>query len=113
MMSEKAKRFGDTATSRDIVSSSDPAQQKRLGRSVSNFNQGLWVRPRYDIVYKGNLAKCSTPPFRQQLLDTLATRSSPKPALPISSEVSASGPTTGELSNLSGGRALTCWATSS
>ena len=70
MMSEKAKLFGDTATRRDIIASSDPAQQKRLGRSVSNFNQGLWERHRYDIVYKGDLAKFSTPPFRQQLPDT-------------------------------------------
>ena len=70
MMSEKAKIFGDTATRRGIIVSSDPAQQKRLGRSVSNFNQGLWERHRYNIVYKGSLSKFSPPPFRQQLLDT-------------------------------------------
>ena len=69
MMSEKAKLFGDTATRRDSIASSDPAQQNRLGRSVSNCNQGLWERHRYGIVYKGNFAKFSTPSFRQQLLD--------------------------------------------
>ena len=70
MMSEKVKRFGDRVTRRDNIASSDLAQQKRLERSVSNFNQGLWERHRYDVVCKGNLAKFSIPPFRRQLVDT-------------------------------------------
>ena len=70
MMSEKANRCGDTATRLDIIASSDSAQQKRLGRFVSNFNQGLWERHRYDVVCKDNLAKFSTTPFRRQQLDT-------------------------------------------
>ena len=45
------------------IASSDPAQQKRLGCSVSSFNQGLWKHHRYGIVYKGRLAKFSTPPL--------------------------------------------------
>ena len=70
MVSKKAKGFGDTATRRDIIASSGPEQQKRLRRFESKFNQGLWERHRYDIIYKGNLAKVSTTPFRQQLLET-------------------------------------------
>ena len=70
MMSEKAKLFGDTATRRKIMSSPNPAQQKRFGRSVPSFNQELWVQHRYDIVFKADLAKCSAPPLLQQLVDT-------------------------------------------
>ena len=44
--------------------------KKRLGRSVSNFNQEIWVQHRYDIVFKGNLAKGSAPCLLQQLVDT-------------------------------------------
>ena len=70
MMLDKAKLFGDIATCRDIIAFSDPTKQKRVGRSVSKLYQGLWERHRYDIVYKGNFAKSSTPPFRQQLMET-------------------------------------------
>ena len=70
MMSEKVKLFSDTATRRDIIAASDPAQHKRLVRSVSNFNRGLWERHRYDILYKGSLAEFSTPLFHQKLLET-------------------------------------------
>ena len=69
-MSEKAKLFGDTAARRKIMSSPNPAQQKHLGRSVSNFSQELLVQHRYDIVFKGNLAKFSAPPLLQQLIET-------------------------------------------
>ena len=69
MMSKKAKLFGDTATRRNIIASSDPARQKHLGRSVSNVNQHLWKRHRWDIV-NGNLAKFSVPPLLQQLIGT-------------------------------------------
>lgn len=70
MMSEKAYLYGDTVTRLDIIASFYPEQQENLGRSVSNFNHGLWERHRYDIVFKGNLDKLSTPSFLQQLLGT-------------------------------------------
>ena len=70
MMLEKVKCFVDTATRLKIMSSPNSAQPKRLGRSVSNFNQGIWVQHRYDIVLKGNLAKFSAPPILQQFVDT-------------------------------------------
>ena len=70
MMSEKAKIFGGTAARRKIMSSPNPIQKKHLGRSVSNFDQALWVQHRFVIVFKGNLAKFSAPPLLQQLVDT-------------------------------------------
>ena len=70
MMSEKPKRFGDTATRRNIMASSDLARQKHLGRSVSNFNQDLWERHRWDVVFNCNLAKFSVPPLLEQLIGT-------------------------------------------
>ena len=68
MMLEKVKCFVDTATRLKIMSSPNSAQPKRLGRSVSNFNQGIWVQHRYDIVLKGNLAKFSAPPILEQFV---------------------------------------------
>ena len=53
MMSEQAKLFGDTAIRRKIMPFPNPAQQNRLGRSVSTFNQKRWVQNRYDIVFQG------------------------------------------------------------
>ncbi|MEP2260958.1 MAG: NADAR family protein, partial [Paracoccaceae bacterium] len=52
------------------MSSPNPAQQKHLGRSVSTFSQELWAQHRYEINFKGNLAKFSAPPLLQQLVDT-------------------------------------------
>ena len=69
-MSEKVKIFDDPATRRDIIASSDPAHQKRLGRSVSQLQPSLLGRHLDDIVYQGNLDKVSTPLFCQQLLET-------------------------------------------
>ena len=102
MTSEKATLFGDTGNHRDIMASSDPAHQKYLGRSVSNFIRDIRERHRYDIVLKGNLAKFSAPPLLQTFVtgDEFLAESS----LTTSSGPSTSGPTTCEPSDLSAGR---------
>ena len=100
MMSEKANLFGDTVTRRNI--SLDPAQQKRLGSPVSNFNQEIWECHRYAIVFKGNLAKVSPFPLLQQLLDTgdkFLDEASPHDLV----RLSVLGPMAGEPSDLSSG----------
>lgn len=57
MMFAKARMFGDHDRARQIIESSDPAVQKRLGQAVSEFDQIVWDRWKIDIVYRGNMAK--------------------------------------------------------
>ncbi|MFC5749474.1 NADAR family protein [Actinomadura rugatobispora] len=57
MMAEKARLFGDTARVREILATTDPGRAKALGRRVANFDEDTWVRERYGIVVRGNVAK--------------------------------------------------------
>jgi len=71
MMAEKARLFGDHSTLKRIMSSSDPATQKRLGRSVAGFKSSLWDGVRYQVVFRGNLEKYrQNPELRKLLLET-------------------------------------------
>lgn len=60
MMWSKAKLFNDNQTAEKILASSDCREIKQLGREVRNFNEGVWVTNRTQIVYEGLLEK-----FRQ------------------------------------------------
>lgn len=57
MMAEKARMFSDARTLDAIMLSRDPKQQKSLGRSVCNFDQGRWEAAVQDILFRGNVAK--------------------------------------------------------
>jgi ribA/ribD-fused uncharacterized protein len=57
MMAEKARVFGDEAALAKILSSTDPRQQKALGRTVRDFDAGVWNDVCRGIVYAGNLAR--------------------------------------------------------
>lgn len=57
MMAEKARLFGDAETAEKIVKASNPGEAKKLGRSVRNFNDQLWLEKRFSIVVNANLAK--------------------------------------------------------
>lgn len=71
MMAEKARLFGDEAMLPKILAASSPAVAKKLGRTVANFNDTLWLRHRWDIVVRGNLAKFSQhADLREFLLNT-------------------------------------------
>jgi hypothetical protein len=59
MMYAKATLFADEAVARAILATSDPAEQKRLGQTVSGFDHDLWRLWRVDVVYRGSLAKFS------------------------------------------------------
>jgi ribA/ribD-fused uncharacterized protein len=59
MMHQKALTFGDTVTAEMILESSDPKEQKALGRKVVGFNKDKWDDVCIGIVFKGNLAKFS------------------------------------------------------
>lgn len=68
MMAQKAKLFGDLDAYKAILSTSDPAEQKKLGRNVRGFNEETWKREAPEIVYTGNLAKFyQNPDMRAQL----------------------------------------------
>lgn len=57
MMVGKARLFGDRDAEDAILATPDPAQQKRLGQHVRNFEQELWDHWKVDIVYRGSQAK--------------------------------------------------------
>ena len=71
MMYNKAHIFNDTETAVLIMQTSEPKEQKRLGRDVANFDDDIWMESAYDIVVQGNRAKFSqNPVFHQYLKDT-------------------------------------------
>lgn len=57
MMYCKAILFADKDAAKQIVGTEDPAVQKRLGQTVTGFDQEKWDYWKIDIVYRGNLAK--------------------------------------------------------
>lgn len=60
MMYQKAAVFGDKEIGAAILSTSDVAEIKALGRRVSNYDDTVWNGVRQIIVYRGLLEK-----FRQ------------------------------------------------
>ena len=59
MMYRKAICFGDEAVAAQILSTSDVAKIKSLGRQVSNYDESMWNGIRQIVVYEGLLAKFS------------------------------------------------------
>lgn len=57
MMSMKARLFGDQETLHKIMATTDPKEQKKLGRSVANFNDGQWYEVAFDVVVRGTVEK--------------------------------------------------------
>lgn len=63
MMYAKADLFpGNEDIKEKILASNDPADLKRLGRMVRNFNQSIWDVKKFDIVVAINLAKFKNNP---------------------------------------------------
>ena len=59
MMASKARLFGDATALSAILASTDPREQKRLGRQVRHFDPALWQDECETIVLRGYLAKFS------------------------------------------------------
>ena len=59
MMHRKAICFGDEVVATQILSKSDVAEIKLLGRQVSNYGESMWNGIRQIVVYEGLLAKFS------------------------------------------------------
>lgn len=70
-MAQKAVLFGDIASATKIVNTSDPKEQKALGRLVNGFNEAVWNQHKLDIMVKGLLLKFGqNESLKQQLLAT-------------------------------------------
>ena len=54
MMAEKARLFNDEESLKKIMASTNPKEQKALGRKVKNFDYEKWNEEKTKIVYKGN-----------------------------------------------------------
>jgi ribA/ribD-fused uncharacterized protein len=57
MMSQKALLFNDREIYEKIIVAKSPAEAKKLGRQVSNFDEAIWNAKRFEIVIKGSLDK--------------------------------------------------------
>lgn len=68
MMAQKARLFEDEKIFHQVVSCSSPAETKKLGRLVENFDNLLWDRHKYSLVKQGNYHKFSQHPDLQEYL---------------------------------------------
>ena len=59
MMAKKAELFKDDQVLAKIIKANSPAEAKKLGREVKNYNETLWLAARFDIVKEGNYQKFS------------------------------------------------------
>lgn len=82
MMHKKALHFGDIETAEEVMRTKHPADQKKLGRKVKNFDKNSWDKVNLQIVYKGNYAKYTQNEELKQLLintgDRLFVEASPE-----------------------------------
>lgn len=71
MMAKKAALFGDFEIRNQIIKANSPADVKKLGREVKNYNDAIWLESRYEIVKTGNFYKFSqNPELKKFLLST-------------------------------------------
>ncbi|UIS24762.1 YbiA [Stenotrophomonas phage vB_SmaS-AXL_1] len=74
MMAQKARVFGDEQALDEIMATSNPAEQKAIGRRVKGFDRRQWDSVSRDVVMRASLAKfTSDPKLRAQLLLTEGT----------------------------------------
>ena len=63
--------FNDEDTASKILKESNPAQQKRLGSNVRNFNKNVWSKAMPNIMENGVFAKYDqNPELKKKLLST-------------------------------------------
>jgi ribA/ribD-fused uncharacterized protein len=71
MMAGKARLFGDAEAERRVVAAGHPAEAKKAGRLVRNFDGATWERERFEIVARGSVHKFGADPgLREYLLGT-------------------------------------------
>lgn len=71
MMAKKAELFDDFEVRNKIINTNSPADVKKLGREVKNYNDTIWTENRYKIVKEGNFHKFDqNPDLKKFLLST-------------------------------------------
>ncbi|WP_371668854.1 NADAR family protein [Streptomyces sp. NBC_00289] len=71
MMAGKARLFGDAEATQRVLAAGHPAEAKKAGRLVRNFDEAVWVRERFGIVVEGSVRKfAADPALRDFLLGT-------------------------------------------
>lgn len=71
MMAKKALLFNDKTIFEKILSIKSPAEAKKLGSKVQNFEPAIWDKEKYNIVVEGNFHKFSQhPALKEFLLNT-------------------------------------------
>ena len=68
MMAKKAELFNDKEVFEKILLADSPAEAKKLGREVKNYDDKLWLANRYEIVKQGNYHKFNQNPALKQFL---------------------------------------------
>lgn len=72
LMYHKAIFMGDPETADAILKAPTPELAKELGRKVKNFDEGKWVRGRYQIMVQGVTHKMNQhPEVKQKLMSTV------------------------------------------
>jgi len=81
MMYSKAIFFDDKKIADQIMQSTSPRDQKKMGRQVKNFDESNWNQVAKSFVYVGNMAKFSQNPNLLEILmktgDTILVEASP------------------------------------
>jgi ribA/ribD-fused uncharacterized protein len=57
MMAGRARIFGDEQTREQILAARTPAETKKLGRLVPDFDEQVWVAACFELVVEGSVAK--------------------------------------------------------
>ena len=71
MMYQKACRFHDASVAKEILSTNDVAEIKKLGREVHGYDENIWNGVRQIVVYEGLKAKFSqNAELKEKLVDT-------------------------------------------
>ncbi|MGC0329216.1 ribA/ribD-fused uncharacterized protein [Streptomyces sp. SAI-170] len=71
MMAAKARLFGDAEAERRALAAEHPAQAKKAGRLVRDFDEDVWERERFGIVVEGSVHKFAAhADLREFLLNT-------------------------------------------
>lgn len=69
MMAQKAALFNDDYIYEKIMFSTNPSEQKKLGRQVKNFNEKIWSQQATRIVTNGVYAKFDqNPKIKEDLI---------------------------------------------
>jgi ribA/ribD-fused uncharacterized protein len=74
MMAGKAVLFGDNESLAKILQAGTPAQAKRLGRLVANFDPPTWDQHKFELVVKGNSYKFKRYPELREFLSGTGER---------------------------------------